>query len=169
MVVHPSSHRIPRVPWYSGYVYLSWVFVYRALTFCGRPSQTFLLTRKIIPDVLTPWISLLMVWPLPISLATTFGISFDFSSSAYLDVSVQRVPLINLWIQLMIHGMLHVGFPIRKSADRGSFAAPRSLSQLVTSFFGSYCQGILLALFFTWPYVFREFIGLSFALSIVSF
>ena len=35
-----------------------------------------------------------------------------------------------------------VGFPIRKSADRGSFAAPRSLSQLVTSFFGAWCQGI---------------------------
>ena len=35
-----------------------------------------------------------------------------------------------------------VGFPIRKSADRGSFAAPRSLSQLVTSFIGAWCQGI---------------------------
>ena len=35
-----------------------------------------------------------------------------------------------------------VGFPIRKSADRGLFAAPRSLSQLVTSFFGAWCQGI---------------------------
>ena len=31
------------------------------------------------------------VWPHPRSLATTRGISVDFSSSAYLDVSVQRV------------------------------------------------------------------------------
>lgn len=31
------------------------------------------------------------VWPLPRSLATTGGISFDFSSSGYLDVSVPRV------------------------------------------------------------------------------
>ena len=31
------------------------------------------------------------VWPLPLSLATTYGISFDFSSWAYLDVSVQPV------------------------------------------------------------------------------
>ena len=38
-----------------------------------------------------------MVWPLPISLATTFGISFDFSSSPYLDVSVQAVPFITLF------------------------------------------------------------------------
>ena len=149
MVVHLCSHGISRVPWYSGFVYLILVFAYRAITLCGRPSQTFLLTIVMNIDVRTPQILLLAVWPLPISLATTFGISFDFSSSAYLDVSVQRVPFINLWIQLMIHRLLYEGFPIRKSADRSSFAAPRSLSQLVTSFFGSYCQGILLALFFT--------------------
>ena len=39
---------------------------------------------------------------------------------------------------------------IRKSADRSLFAAPRSLSQLVTSFIGSQCQGILHMLFFAW-------------------
>ena len=39
----------------------------------------------------TPKVLLPSVWPLPISLAATLGISFDFSSSAYLDVSVQRV------------------------------------------------------------------------------
>ncbi len=32
-----------------------------------------------------------LVWTNPISLATTLGITFVFSSSAYLDVSVQRV------------------------------------------------------------------------------
>ena len=41
-------------------------------------------------------------------------------------------------------------FHIQKSADRSLFAAPRSLSQLVTSFFGSWCQGILLVLLFAW-------------------
>ena len=46
---------------------------------------------------------------------------------------------------------LAVGFPIRKSPDRRIFAPPRSLSQLVTSFFGSWCQGIPLALFIAWP------------------
>ena len=47
--------------------------------------------------VRTPEVFLLQVWPLPISLATTLGISFDFSSSAYLDVSLRRVPLIILF------------------------------------------------------------------------
>ena len=43
-------------------------------------------------SVLTPKLFLAPVWPLPRSLATTCGISFDFFSSAYLDVSVQQVP-----------------------------------------------------------------------------
>ena len=52
--------------------------------------------------VRTPEVLLPLVWPLPLSLATTRGISVDFSSSPYLDVSVQAVPLIHLWIQCMI-------------------------------------------------------------------
>ena len=43
-----------------------------------------------------------------------------------------------------------MGFPIRKSPDRSLFAAPRGLSQLVTSFVGSWCQGIRPVLFFAW-------------------
>ena len=35
-----------------------------------------------------------------------------------------------------------VGFPIRKSADQSSFAAPRGLSQRSTSFIASQRQGI---------------------------
>ena len=44
--------------------------------------------------------------------------------------------------------LLQVSFLIRKSADRRIFAPHRSLSQLVTSFFGSQCQGIHLMLLF---------------------
>ena len=44
----------------------------------------------------------------------------------------------------------HVGFPIRKSVGRSLFAAHHSLSQLVTSFIGSWCQGIHLTLLFAW-------------------
>ena len=42
----------------------------------------------------TPKILLPSVYPLPLSLATTRGISVDFSSSSYLDVSVQAVPFL---------------------------------------------------------------------------
>ena len=43
------------------------------------------------------------------------------------------------------------GCPIRTSTNRYLFAAPRGFSQLVASFVGSWCQGILPALFLTWP------------------
>ena len=46
-----------------------------------------------------------MVWPTPHSLATTSGISIDFFSSPYLDVSVQAVPFTHLLIQCMMTGL----------------------------------------------------------------
>ena len=67
-------------------------------------SQTILLDRCVHVAVRTPEVLLPLVWPLPRSLATTSGISVDFSSSPYLDVSVQAVPLIYLCIQYMMTG-----------------------------------------------------------------
>ena len=46
---------------------------------------------------------------------------------------------------------VQVGFPIQRSPDQWIFAPPRSLSQLITSFIGSWCQGIRPVLFFAWP------------------
>ena len=57
-------------------------------------------------------------------------------------------PPIPIWFSI---GYLAVGFPIRISPDRSLFAAPRSFSQLITSFIGSWCQGIPLALLLAWP------------------
>ena len=68
--------------------------------------------------VQTPQRLLLTVWPLPRSLATTCGISVDFFSSPYLDVSVQAVPHRNLWIQLRLLKYCFSGFP--HSEIRGS-------------------------------------------------
>ena len=45
-----------------------------------------------------------------------------------------------------------LGFPIRKSADQFIFADPRSLSQLITSFFASESQGIPRVPFLTFFY-----------------
>ena len=50
-----------------------------------------------------------LVWALPRSLATTYGITFVFFSSAYLDVSVQRVrPPIGV-MHLQCIGLPHSG------------------------------------------------------------
>ena len=91
-MVPPYSHRVSRVRRYSGYSQRSSVFVYGTLTLYGVLSHTLQLTFLLQITVRTPKVFLLLVCPLPRSLATTSGISFDFSSSPYLDVSVQEVP-----------------------------------------------------------------------------
>ena len=59
----------------------------------------------------TPKILLPSVWPLPISLATTFGISVDYFSSPYLDVSVQAVPHTCLFDSACADRITPAGFP----------------------------------------------------------
>ncbi len=77
----------------------------------------------------------------PRSLATTSGVSFDFLSSGYLDVSIPRVRFVTLCIQITItHKVL--GCPIQTFSDQSLFSAPRNFSQSITSFIASYCQGI---------------------------
>ena len=146
-MVPPYSHRVSRVRRYSGYSWLVFSFVYRTLTFFGLLSHTIRLDTSIPYAVQTPKIFLLLVWPLPRSLATTSGISVDFFSSPYLDVSVQAVPYVYLCVQYTLTDLHLLGCPIRKSPDQSLLTTPRGLSQLTTSFIGSQCQGIPLALF----------------------
>ena len=103
-MVPPSSHRVSRVRRYSGYGWPLRPFAYVTLTLFRWPSHAILLELCIPCAVRTPAVLLPPVWPLPRSLATTGGISFDFSSSPYLDVSVQAVPHVHLWIQCTLTG-----------------------------------------------------------------
>ena len=103
-MVPPYSHRVSRVRRYSGFSSLLLLFAYGTLTLYRWPSHAILLNLSLLLTVLTPGVFLLQVWPLPLSLATTRGISVDFFSSPYLDVSVQAVPLIYLFIQYMMTG-----------------------------------------------------------------
>ena len=101
-MVPPSSDQVSRVWPYSGSCAALAVFAYGILTLFGLPSHAVLLVFVVFKVVRTPKALLLSVWPLPRSLATTYGISVDFFSSPYLDVSVQAVPLIYLSIQYMM-------------------------------------------------------------------
>ena len=54
-----------------------------------------------------------------------------------------RSPLIHYFTHVWITKLLlWLSFLIRISMDRWIFAPPHSFSQLITSFFGSWCQGI---------------------------
>ena len=110
-MVPPSSHRVSRVRRYSGSSWLSSSFVYGPLTLFGAPSHTLRLDYLIPSAVRTPRTLLSLVWPLPLSLATTDGISVDVFSSPYLDVSVQAVPPAYLWIQCAVTEYCSAGFP----------------------------------------------------------
>ena len=95
-MVPPTSHGIPRVPRYSGSGWIQILFVYVALTLCGRPSHAVLLITSDLDVCPQPRRIVPPVWPPPRSLATTCGISVDVFSWSYLDVSVQAVSLIYL-------------------------------------------------------------------------
>ena len=73
---------------------------------CRSTKDTSSLMLSVTPKILLP-----SVWPLPRSLATTSGISVDFFSSPYLDVSVQEVPSTDLWIQSAVHEVCSCGLP----------------------------------------------------------
>ena len=110
-MVPPYSHGIPRVPRYSGSHAPTLIFAYGTLTLFGLPSHAVLLMIVVLKVVRTPKALLLSVWPLPRSLATTYGISVDFFSSPYLDVSVQAVPLLNLFDSVKDLWALPIGVP----------------------------------------------------------
>ena len=97
MVVHPSSHRVSRVRRYSGYQLSVFSFVYGILTLYDWLSHAIRLDLSDHDAGPNPRKQCLLVWPLPRSLATTYGISVDVFSSPYLDVSVQAVPFLHLF------------------------------------------------------------------------
>ena len=120
-------------------------FGYGAITHYGRTFQTALL--PIINPMSGPHnphaTEVAQVWAVPLSLATTDGISFDFFSWGYLDVSVPPVRLIHLCIQCMIleHYLQRVS-PFGNPRVKACLAAHRGLSQLTTSFIAFLCLGI---------------------------
>ena len=150
-MVPAVSDRISRVPPYSGLYLGSTFHVYWTFTLFGRFFQT--VPLPVFPFLIHPttptlpkhrrfglfpfrspllWKSLLFSLPPGIEM-------FQFPGFAFVFQRISR------WI-----GM---GCPIRKSTDQWLFAPPRSLSQLITSFFASRSQGIprtLLLTFFFW-------------------
>ena len=77
-MVPAHSHKVPRVSWYSGSRLVSSLFMYGAFTLSGRLSQN--LSIKLAESIprSEPRHARTPVWPLPISLAATLGITCCF-------------------------------------------------------------------------------------------
>ena len=110
-MVPASSHKVPRVSWYSGYRLADSPFAYGAFTLSGWLSQNH--SAKLVRSIprSEPQGARTLVWALSISLAATLEIDVSFSSSGYLDVSVHRVPLHTLWIGVWMTEGSSAGFP----------------------------------------------------------
>ena len=110
-MVPARSHKVSRVSWYSGFRYANLTFAYGTFTLFGWSSQchSASLISQIYgpnPRVHAPWFGLFRFRSplLPKSHVVFF-------SSGYLDVSVHRVPGLNLWIQLRSTKVFLVRFP----------------------------------------------------------
>ena len=148
-MVPPASHRISRVPRYSGSVLLFSPSLTGLSPSLAALSIALQLSYFQILTSSTPYDRSLPVWPLTVSLATTKVIEFSFFSSGYLDVSLPRVPSYEPMDS--VHGdwaLPQPGSPIRTSMDHGLLAAPHGFSQLIASFIGNQCHGIHPALLF---------------------
>ena len=111
-MVPARSDKVSRVSSYSGSCRVSSGFGYGALTLSGRlfQSRSPAVTESLMQS--EPRDARITVWALSISLAATLEIDkFSFSSSGYLDVSVPRVPHVQLCIHCTLTEVSSAGFP----------------------------------------------------------
>ena len=144
-MVLPHSHRIPRVLWYSGYRRPPSHFDYKTVTFFGAAFCLLHLCKSVLYAVHTPsHISMVRfgLFPFRSPLLRKSFVYFLFLRVLRCFSSPGSPPY-TIYSCADTVELPTVSSLIRISADQCSFAAPRSFSQLVTSFFGSQCQGIL--------------------------
>ena len=110
-MVSARSHRVSRVPWYSGSCHARLPFVYGAFTLSGWLSQnhsTRLTRQSCSPN---PGVHALRFGLFRVRSPLLTESNVSFSSSGYLDVSVPRVPFHTLWIGVWIREVCSRGFP----------------------------------------------------------
>ena len=148
-MVLPASHRIPRVLRYSGVSSLSSPFAYGTVTLSGRPFQgssaripqcaTLILNpgehapRFGLFPVRSPLLRKSLFYFLFLRVLRCFSSPRALCNTMYSYYSDEALP--------------SPGSPIRISAYHCLLAATRGFSQLATSFFGVWCQGIHPVLF----------------------
>ena len=110
-MVLADSHKISRVPCYSGYCQ-DYKFLrvrdYHSLWY-NFPEVSTSNIKSILQSYNPTAAETTMVWAIPRSIATTQGITIVFFSSGYLDVSVLRVSFLNKFriTSLQLAGLSH--------------------------------------------------------------
>ena len=142
-MVLPASRRIPRVLRYSGAGSASYLFVYGAFTLSGGAFQ--LSSTK----VSRPCCRSTTPRSKPLGLASfPFARRYLGNRFYFLFLRVLRCFSSPRALRMTMDSsygdgtLLPPGSPIRSSTDQSLLAAPRSFSQLATTFFGVWCLGI---------------------------
>ena len=110
-MVPAHSHKVSRVSWYSGSCSASFRFAYGALTLSGRSFQYRSATVRSHKCSPNPGVHALRFGLFRVRSPLLTESHVVFSSSGYLDVSVHRVPFLNLWIGLWILEVFSSRFP----------------------------------------------------------
>ena len=130
-MVPPCSDQVSRVWPYSGSCAAVQVFIYVTLTLFGGPSHALRLTIPVLKAVLTPerFLSRFALFRFRSPLLTESHV--DVSSSPYLDVSVQAVPSVHLWIQCTVTVYEHRRVaPFRNPWIKGCLLLPKAYRSL---------------------------------------
>ena len=142
-MVPPASHRVSRVPWYSGSYLKSSRLNYVAFTLYSGAFQ--LSSTK----VSRPCCRSTTPRSKPLGLASfPFARRYLGNRFYFLFLRVLRCFSSPRALRMTMDSsygdgtLLPPGSPIRSSTDQSLLAAPRSFSQLATTFFGVWCLGI---------------------------
>ena len=147
-MVPPSSHRIPRVLWYSGSSLSRYHFVYGTFTLSGPAFLPRLTMISSSSAVLNP------VRPKTVGLGS-FPFARRYSGNRYYFLFLRLLRCFSSpgslpYAMYLRKDDVHYCTPrsrIRISMDHSSLTAPHSFSQLATSFFGAWYLGIHRMLF----------------------
>ena len=145
-MVPPYSHRV-YIPWYSGFCWLLSVFRLRDFhpLWSAFPKPLGYTYRRLLQSSTPPDCSGGLG-------SSHFARRYSGNRFFFLLLpllrcfSSRRFPAYGYGFTIRCPRFARAGCPIRISAGRRIFAPNRSFSQLVTSFFGSRCQGIHLML-----------------------
>ena len=119
------------------------IFGYGSLTLYGAIFHSLRLIVTLPHRAPTTPMAMPLVWSVPLSLATTYGIdSLSFPPVTemfhFTGYCVPRAIYSRAYDQVLPQP----GYPIRTFTDQSVLAAPRDLSQLTTSFIAYWHQGI---------------------------
>ena len=141
-MVPPTSHKVPRVSWYSGYCRCLPISITRlSLSMAGFP-KTLLLSFSSLMQSITPDRTRSGLGSFPFARRYSGHRCFFLFLQVLRCFSSPGFPHMTMNSSCGNTALPVLSFLIRTSMGQSLFAAHHGLSQLIASFFGVWCPGI---------------------------